>query len=313
MILSAGLRTDIPAYYSEWFFNRLKEGYVYSRNPLFQNCVTEYTLSPDKVDAFYFCSKNYAPMLPRLGELKDYRTIFHATLNAYGTDLEPNLPPRQDRIDTILSLSKLVGRQRVYWRYDPILVTKEYSTDFHLEAFAELASILAPHVSGCVINFIEITREIERRLPERLTCTRTDRRTLLMGLGSIGKRLGLPIRICGRGEDFSAYGISRGGCVNLDDIALANDCTFKKVRHLGNRRRCDCINCRDIGAYDSCPAGCLYCNATKHPDEVEQFRALHDPNGPILIGTLSPEDRVTKSPQESFLHDVGGQISFFDP
>ena len=212
MILSAGLRTDIPAYYSEWFFNRLKEGYVYSRNPLFQNCVTEYTLSPDKVDAFYFCSKNYAPMLPRLGELKDYRTIFHATLNAYGTDLEPNLPPRQDRIDTILSLSKLVGRQRVYWRYDPILVTKEYSTDFHLEAFAELASILAPHVSGCVINFIEITREIERRLPERLTCTRTDRRTLLMGLGSIGKRLGLPIRICGRGEDFSAYGISRGGC-----------------------------------------------------------------------------------------------------
>ena len=136
MILNTGARTDTVQYFSEWLFRRFREGYVYTRNPLFPHKVTRYELSPDRIDCVLFCSKNYAPVLSRLHEITDrYRTYFHFTITAYGREreIEPGVPSIDDSVGTLKMLSALVGRQRVAWRYDPVLLTREYTIERHLD------------------------------------------------------------------------------------------------------------------------------------------------------------------------------------
>ena len=134
MILNTGARTDTVNYYAEWLLNRFREGYVLARNPLFPNKVTRYELSPDKIDAVLFCSKNYAPILTRLREITDaYRTYFHYTITAYGRDVEPNVPDIRTSMQTLIELSKIVGRKKIAWRYDPVLLTEKYTIARHLE------------------------------------------------------------------------------------------------------------------------------------------------------------------------------------
>lgn len=284
MILSAGLRTDIPAYYAAWFFRRLKEGFVYSRNPLFPHKITEYSLAPEHVDAIYFCSKNYAPMLSRLDELEGFRTLFHATLNAYGPDLEPHSPAEEEKLAVLRLLSAKAGKRRVVWRYDPIVLTNTYSVAFHLDAFARLSRALAPYVSGCVVNFAEIGRETAARIPGLLHPMPSDRRALMAGIGAMGQKFGIPIRICGRGEDYSALGVSRGGCVTLQDIARANACGFKTVRHSGNKRGCDCIPCRDIGGMIPAPPAVPIATPTESLRRSTQTSPRTIPTPPFSSG-----------------------------
>ncbi len=136
MIVNVGGRTDIVNYYSEWLMNRIKEGFAYSRNPLFQNNVSKISLKPEDVDCLMFCSKNYRPMLKYMKEINDkYRIICHYTITAYDRDVEPNVPSIDETIKTLIELSKIVGKEKVLWRYDPILLTKKYTVEKHLETF----------------------------------------------------------------------------------------------------------------------------------------------------------------------------------
>lgn len=314
MLLNVGLRTDIAAHYSEWLFNRIRAGFVYSRNPLFPYKVTEYSLDPAKVDALLFCSKDYAPLLPRLWEITDkYRTLFHFTVNLYGPDLEPHTPDLPVRLRTLRDLAARLGKDRLFWRYDPIVFTKKYTAEFHLEAFSLLAEKISPYVAGCITNFVEMNNVLHHTADvAAATPTPSEKRKVMAGIGECAKKFRLPVRICGRGEDYSEYGIGRGGCVTLADIARANGCRFRDVRARGNRRGCDCIQSRDIGWYDSCPSGCLYCNVNRDPEILLANLPKHDPNSPLLIGELQPNDLLLKSPQESFLAGSDGQLSLFD-
>ena len=172
MILNTGARTDTVQYFSKWLLNRFRAGFVYTRNPLFPNKVTRYELSPDKIDAVLFCSKNYAPILPRLHEITDkYRTYFHYTITAYGKDIEPGVPTIDESIHTLAELEKLVGRQRIAWRYDPVLLTKEYTAERHLETFAYMAEKLAPHIDRCIFSFVEMYKKLETNMPELIPLT----------------------------------------------------------------------------------------------------------------------------------------------
>lgn len=312
MIIDVGLRTDIPAHYSDWLFNRFEEGIAYARNPLFPNRVSRYLLTPDLVDAVLFCSKNYAPALDRLPSLTSrFRTLFHATINAYGQEIEPNTPPLPDRIATLRALREIAG-DKIFWRYDPIFLSDKYSAAFHFEVFEALATQIAPYVRGCIINFIELKNDTGKRLQGHIPLTRESRLHLLEGIGKIAERMSLPVRLCGFGEDFSQYHIRRGGCVTLADIGAANGCAFVNIPHTGNRRGCACITARDLGWYDTCPSGCKYCNAIRNPKELAANLAAHDPRSPILIGHLHRDDIITDSVQKSFLLETRGQISFFD-
>ena len=175
MILNTGGRTDTVQYYTEWLLNRFSEGYVLTRNPLFPNKISRYELTPDKVDCVVFCSKNYQPILPRLHEITDcFNTYFHYTITAYGKDIEPGVPSIEESMETLIRLSDQVGKQRVAWRYDPVLLTKEYTIERHLHTFERMAGVLAPYIDRCIFSFVEMYKKLESNMPELILLSTED-------------------------------------------------------------------------------------------------------------------------------------------
>ena len=143
MILSASRRTDIPAFYTDWFLNRIKERYVLSRNPINPRQVSKIDLSPELIDCIVFWTKNPAPLIVRLKELEAYHYYFQFTLNAYEADVEPGLASKHvSLVNTFMHLSERIGKERVIWRYDPMLLTDRYTVLYHIQHFATLAAML---------------------------------------------------------------------------------------------------------------------------------------------------------------------------
>lgn len=301
MIINTGGRTDTVQYYTEWLLNRFSEGYAMSRNPLFPGTVTRYELDPSVVDCVVFCSKDYRPILPRLHEITDrFNTYFHYTITPYGRDVEPGVPSVDDSIDTLIELSETVGRQRVAWRYDPILLTDEYTVEHNIEAFADMCGRIAPYVDRCIFSFVEMYRKLDRNMPEIVPMTEDDRERIAEGLGRIAAENGMVIQTCGTDGDFSRYGIRTSGCMTLDILGRANGIEFAPRKHKGMRQGCHCIESRDIGAYDTCMNGCRYCYANSNPDKALENAKLHDPRSPLLIGHVGPDDRVVQGAQKPF-------------
>lgn len=302
MIINTGGRTDTVQYYAEWLMRRFSEGYVLSRNPLFTNKVTRYELTPDKVDCVVFCSKNYKPVIPRLHEITDrFNTYFHYTITAYGKEIEPGVPPIEDSMETLIELSKLVGRQRIAWRYDPVLLTKEYTIQRHLETFERMANVLSPHIDRCIFSFVEMYKKLAINMPELIPLTEEDKDALAHGLGAIADRYGISIQTCGTNGDFTNYGIHTSGCMTLDILGQANGIVFKNLKHKGMRQGCHCIKSRDIGAYDTCLNGCKYCYANTKPQKAQENYRLHDAASPLLLGQVKQEDTIIQGAQKSFL------------
>lgn len=302
MIINTGGRTDTVQYYTEWLLRRFSEGYVLSRNPLFPNKVTRYELTPDKVDCVVFCSKDYKPILPRLHEITDrFNTYFHYTITAYGKDIEPGVPSIEESMETLIELSKLVGKGRVAWRYDPVLLTKKYTIQQHLETFERMAKVLAPYIDRCIFSFVEMYKKLETNMPELIPLSEEDKDTLARGLGAIANQYGISIQTCGTNGDFTGYGIHTSGCMTLDILGEANGVVFKSLKHKGMRQGCHCIESRDIGAYDTCLNGCKYCYANTKPQKARENYRLHAPASPLLLGHIKPEDTIIQGAQKSFL------------
>lgn len=302
MIINTGARTDTVQYYTEWLLNRFSEGYVLSRNPLFPNKVTRYELNPDTVDCVVFCSKNYKPILPRLHEIKDrFPTYFHYTITAYGKDIEPGVPSIEESMETLIKLSEMVGKQRVAWRYDPILLTKEYTIERHLKTFERMTKVLVPYIDRCVFNFVEMYKKVQYNMPEIIPLCEQDMDTLAQGLGAIAQKYGMHIQTCGKNGDFSRYDIYPSGCITLDILGSANGIVFKDLKHKGAREGCQCIENRDIGAYDTCMNGCKYCYANKNPQKAFENYKYHDKHSPLLLGAIKPNDTIIQGAQKSFL------------
>ncbi|MDD4510391.1 MAG: DUF1848 domain-containing protein [Oscillospiraceae bacterium] len=302
MILNTGGRTDTVQYYTEWLLQRFEEGYVLSRNPLFQSKVTRYELTPDKVDCVVFCSKNYAPILLRLHEITDrFNTYFHYTITAYGKDIEPGVPSIEESIHTLLELEKIVGKQRIAWRYDPVLLTKDYTIPHHLETFAAMAEKLSGHVDRCIFSFVEMYKKLQFNMPELIPLSTQDMDELARGLGAIAAKYGIPIQTCGTNGDFNRYGVHSSGCMTLDILGAANDIEFRPLKHKGLRQGCHCIESRDIGAYDTCLNGCKYCYANTKPQKARENYKLHDSASPLLLGHLNETDTVQQGAQNNFM------------
>ena len=165
MILNTGTRTDIPAFYSKWFLNRIDEGFVISKNP-YNNQMYKYNFDPKTVDVICFCSKNPKPMVKDLDRLSDYRQFWFTTINPYDNDIEVNVPSYKKVMKTFKELSEIVGINGVSWRYDPIFITEKYSLDFHIDKFEEIASELYQYTSDCTISFIYLYQKVLRNFPE---------------------------------------------------------------------------------------------------------------------------------------------------
>lgn len=313
MILNTGARTDTVQFFSDWLLKRFEEGCVYTRNPLFPNKVMRYELSPDKIDLVMFCSKNYQPILPRLHEITDkYRTYFHYTITAYGKDVEPLVPSIDESMETLIELSKQVGKRRVAWRYDPVLLTDKYTIEAHEKTFEYMAKRLAPYIDRCIFSFVEMYKKLETNMPEIIPFKESDKNRIAETLGSIAKKYGIHIQTCGTNGDYSRYGIHSSGCATLEILGAANGCEFKDLKHKGLREGCHCIESRDIGAYDTCLNGCKYCYANKSPQKARDNYKYHNPSSPLLLGELLPTDEITQGNQKSFLKATGRQLSLFD-
>lgn len=302
MIINTGGRTDTVNYYSDWLLKRFKEGYVCSRNPLFFNHITKYSLDPAVVDCVVFCSKNYRPILSRFHEITDKFNVFcHYTITAYGKDIEPNVPGIDESIATLIELSEKVGRKRVAWRYDPVLLTGIYTVTKHLEVFDHIASRISPYVSFGIFSFVEMYKRLGDTMPELIPLTANARRVLAEGMGRIAARYGLRLQTCGTLENYERYGIHLSGCMTTTNLGEALGCRFKKMAHKGTRSGCQCMPTRDIGAYNTCLNGCKYCYANKKPELAAKNYRLHDPSSPLLVGHIESTDIIREGSQKSFI------------
>lgn len=296
MILSASRRTDIPAFYSDWFYERIKEGYFMVRNPFDTHQVSKVDIRKDNVDCIVFWSKNPAPMLDRLSGINDYNYYVQYTLNGCGYDIEPNLPTLKERIYTFCLLSRIVGKERVIWRYDPIMFTKKYDRKFHLECFEYLAARLKGYTTKCVFSFVDIYPS--KNLKKMQSIGQYDLfddelREFAGELAGIADRHELELSSCAEKMDLSGYGITHSSCI--DQTLIEQLCGYKlDVRPDGQRVECRCIKCEDMGAYDTCLHGCLYCYANCNAAAVRKKAAGYDPRSPLLCGQLLPDDRVTE-------------------
>lgn len=306
MIINISGRTDIVNHYSDWMFKRFEEGYVLSRNSLFPNSVRRYELVPDKIDCIVFGSKNYTPVLERIHEITErFATYFNYTITAYGKDIEPGVPDIDTSIETLITLSRLVGAYRIAWRYDPILLTEKYTMEQHLDTFGYIAERLAGHIDRCIFSFVEMYKKHEINMPELIPISAEEMDAIACGIGEIAVQHGFVLQTCGPEEDYARYGIVTSGCVTLDMLGRANNLRFRPLSHKGFRKGCHCIENRDLGALNSCPNGCRYCYANKNAKLPRELYAQHDPDSPLLIGHVKPTDRLEPGLQKSFLQKAG--------
>ncbi len=310
MILQAGQRTDIPAFYSEWFANRLKEGYVYVRNPYNLSQVTKYLINPEVVDVIGFGTKNPAPMLKYMDLLEPYGQYWHVTITPYGKEIEPHVPDKERVMDSFIELSKKVGADACAWRYDPIFISEKYSVERHLEAFAHMAEKLVGYTHSCVISFIDLYEKTRRNFPEVREVSREERLYLGQEIIRIGGQYDMTIRPCAEGNELAAYGADCRGCITKDlyETAMGGHLVIpKSVKP--SRAECACIIGRDIGAYNTCGHLCKYCYANAEKQLVLDNMKLHDPKSPFLVGNTQPGDIIHVAEQKSWRDD---QISLFD-
>ncbi len=298
MIISASRRTDIPAFYTEWFMNRIRQGSCVVVNPFNSAQTYGVDLTPDAVDAIVFWSKNPAPLLPHLGELDDmgYRYYFQLTICNYPREIEQYLPPLSERIATAVGLSSRIGPRRVIWRYDPIIISNRTDAQFHTGRFASIASALEGSTTRVVVSFADFYGKVERNLAAALGCEgwRFDRTTgadgptreLLAGLRDEAVARGLEICSCAEAVDMTDLGIPHGKCIDDELIQSIWGIEVDGRKDPGQRSACGCAPSRDIGANNTCIHGCRYCYATSsHKRALNRFTS-HNPDSPDLAGRV---------------------------
>jgi hypothetical protein len=285
MIISASRRTDIPAFFSDWFFNRLEAGYVYVRNPIFRQNVSEVILDRESIDGIVFWTKNPLPMLDKLDRLSGYNYYFLFTLNAYSNDIELNVPPREDVIiPAFKRLSGMIGSKRLIWRYDPILFTDKYTAGYHIEAFGRLAETLKDCTEKCVISFLDINNADAGRMSEagirKPDLEEMD--SLTKAIAGMAQRCHIEVSSCAEEIDFDRYGITHAACINKELLeSLAGPLNVKKDST--QRKECGCIKSIDIGENNTCKHGCLYCYASF---KRQVSFGEHNPASPLLMGSI---------------------------
>ncbi len=296
MILSASRRTDIPSFYSDWFLRRIKEEYLYVRNPMNPHQISKIELSPKVVDCIVFWTKNPEPMLNRLEELEEYQYYFQFTLTGYGRDIECSIPHKKEvMIPVFQRLSDMIGKKRVIWRYDPILFTTKYTQAYHLKAFTQIAEALCGYTDKCVISFVDIYAKNRKSMKE-LGVWEPEEAELGRFAGKLAElahKNSMTIASCAETMDLAAYGIAHNCCIDRELIEELTGCRLDVQKDKNQRSECGCVESVDIGAYNTCRNGCRYCYANHSPESVAESCRRYDPNSPLLCGVVTQEDKIT--------------------
>ena len=301
MIINTGQRTDIPAFYAEWFANRLREGLVCVRNPFNHQQVSRYRLDPSVVDVIGFCSKNPAPMFPYMDLLKGYGQYWYVTITPYGRDIEPAVPDKHRILSDFRELSRMVGIRSIGWRYDPIFLSERYTKEYHLKAFRQMAEALDGYTETVVISFIDLYQKVQRNFPEVREVEKADRLELGKEIIRIAAEHGMTVKSCAEGDELKQFGADCSGCMTISAYEKAIGSRLIVPNRKPNRPECACYIACDIGAYDTCRHLCRYCYANNDTRQVVKNSRRHDPGSPFLIGNYEEGDLIHDAEQESWI------------
>lgn len=299
LIISASRATDIPAFYTDWFFRRLEKGYVRWRNPF---SVQDSYVSFDNTRFIVFWSKNPAPLLPQLSTLKErgIGCYIQYTLNDYETEgLEPNVRPLQQRIETFRRLVDVLGFGAVVWRFDPLILTDRINIDTLIEKIAHIADALVGYTEKLVFSFADIAsyKKVSRNLRQSGINYREWNEEFMREFASRLSAMNrnnwnFRLATCAERIDLSEYGIEHNRCIDPElisrrapDDAILQNFLYNAKTDNGQRKACGCITSKDIGAYNTCPHGCLYCYANTFPASAfENYkRAIANPLTDAII------------------------------
>lgn len=290
MILFASGRTDIPAFYSNWFINRVKAGFVDVRNPFNQKLVSRIYFSD--VDLIMFCSKNPLPMINKL-DILNVPVLFHVTITPYGKDVEPNIPDKRLIIEGVKKLSLVLGIDNVVVRYDPIFLSDKYNVDYHIKAFDKLCKNLNGYVNKIIVSFMDEYKNVRsnKNILKYRAFTREDYKKIGEAFSKSAHDNGMSVQTCFEDEDLTEYGFVKGECLSHE---LAYILTGKKFKssNVRKEKKCECVQMVDIGDYNSCMHMCKYCYANYDEKAVSSNFERHDDNSSLLIGSIQRDDVI---------------------
>lgn len=293
MIISASRRTDLPAYYSEWFMNRVRARHCLVPNPFNRMQVSRVSLDPNDVDAIVFWTRNPRPLLAHLSELDDrgYRYYFLVTLMANPRQIDPGCPPVESAIQNFRRLADGIGPERVIWRYDPIFLSTATDPGFHLKAYDHIAQALKGYTYRSVVSLVHVYRKMRRRVGglaakgiELLPHQEETLSAMMLSLAEKATMNGMEIQSCADELNLQRYGIEPGKCVDDDLISRVLEVNLEVRKDPCQRVQCGCVASKDIGMYDSCPSGCVYCYAVTDFERARANHQAHNPEAPSLLG-----------------------------
>lgn len=303
MIISASRRTDIPAFYAEWFVKRLQEGFVHVKNPRNAKQISRVPLNTEVVDCIVFWTKNVQPMLTYLDKIAamGYPYYFQFSLTPYDSHVEKQLMNKEEIIKGFKRLSDKIGKERVIWRYDPVIINSKYSVEYHVDAFEKLCCSLRNYTGKCVFSYVDLYAN-RQRIANNLAINEVsleNMHKIAKGFSSVAKN-NIIVEACSEEVDLGQYGIGQAACIDKKTIEAIIGCAIDAPKDRNQREQCNCIASIDVGAYDSCPHGCAYCYATSNQNTVFSNTRQHDGRSPLLIGQLSADAKITCKTVTSF-------------
>ena len=290
MILNVSGRTDVVAFYSNWFMNRYKDGFVDVRNPFNPKLVSRIYFKD--VDLILFCSKNPIPVLDKI-KLINKPIIFHVTITPYNKDIEPNVPDKKLVINAVKKLSDIIGKENLYIRYDPIFLSDKYNVNYHLRAFDKLCSLLNGYVNKIIVSFIDDYKNVRKneRTLNFKEFSEDDYKAIGLGFSKSARENNMTVQTCFENRNLTEYGFVKGECLSHE---LAYKLTGKKYKNWTARKegKCECVQMVDVGAYNSCKHFCKYCYANFDEKSVNINALNHDDNSSLLVGNLTNDDQI---------------------
>ncbi len=290
MILNVSGRTDIVAFYINWFMNRYNEGFLDVRNPFNEKLVSRIYF--ENVEGILFCTKNPIPIVKHLKDI-DKPIVFHTTITSYKEDIEPNVPDKKDVINAVKEISKIIGKENTVVRYDPIFINEKYTIEYHIKAFDKLCSLLNGYVNKIIISFIDMYKNVSKHFKELNIKNFTEEDYKLIGenFSKSGKDNNIIVQTCSEERTLVEYGLTKGDCFTQED---AFKLTGKKYPKWKARKNpcCKCAESVDVGYYNSCKHFCKYCYANYDERKVNRNHLKHNPNSSLLIGELNDDDII---------------------
>ncbi len=293
MILSASRRTDLPCYYSEWFINRLKEGYALSKNPMNPNQVRKIILSPEVIDCIVFWTKDPQNMMRQLPVIDSmgYHYYFQFTLNPYGKEIERYLRNKDLITNTFLRLSEQIGKNRMIWRYDPIIINDNSTISYHLEQFELLCRKLHDYTDVCIISFVDGYSKLNKKVKDEIVkgITEEQMNRIAAGFSVIAHNYGVELSACCEKLDLTSYGIRSSSCIDKTLVERICGHSISERRDKNQRIGCGCVQSVDIGIYNTCRNGCVYCYANHSDISIMNNIRRHDPKSDLMIGAVQQD------------------------